>query len=83
MITKNTVSSTADGAGSNNVWYTGGVPQFGSTANPVGSTATFDEWDYSDAGSLHADGAARSRHQEQAWYRHRRTERLGESARHY
>jgi hypothetical protein len=84
MITKNTVSSIADGVNSDMMWWhTGGVPQFGSAANQAGSIAAFDGWDFTGAGSSHADGAARTRHQEQVWYRHRRTEMLGESARHY
>jgi hypothetical protein len=83
MIAKNTVFSIADGRGSDIVWHTGGVPQFGSAANQAGNIAAFDDWDFAGAGSSHADGAARTRRQEQVWYRHRRTEMLGESARHY
>ena len=68
--------------GSNVVWHTGGVPQAGSPANQASSSSAIDDWDYSDVGPLQADGVARTRHQEQVWYRHRRTEMLGESARH-
>ena len=80
MITKSTVTSTDGGMGSDAVWHNGGVPQFGSAASQTSGIAAFDEWDFTDAGSQHADGVVRARHQEHVWFRHRRTE---ESVRHY
>jgi hypothetical protein len=63
------------------MWHTGRAAQFHSAAAQSGAATVFDGWDFAGIGSTGMVGSVRTRHSGQVWYRHRRTELLGQNAR--